>query len=47
MDAETWDTVTACLIAIVFPSVIPWDYVFCKLRDETRGSVKMSGNSIR
>lgn len=29
MDADTWDTVTACLMgAILCPIVIPWQYVF-------------------
>lgn len=28
IDADTADTIQACLVAIVFPIVIPWRYVF-------------------
>lgn len=28
IDADTWETVKACLMGIIFPIVIPWPYVF-------------------
>jgi hypothetical protein len=28
MDADTWETATACLMGVIFPIVIPWRYVF-------------------
>ncbi|HEX3429610.1 MAG TPA: hypothetical protein VHT03_01885 [Rhizomicrobium sp.] len=28
MDADTWDTTFACLIAVVFLFVVPWDFVW-------------------
>ena len=28
IDAETWETVNACLMGVTIPIVIPWHYVF-------------------
>ena len=27
MDADTWDTASACLMGVIFPVAIPWRYV--------------------
>ncbi len=40
MDADTTDTATQCLVAVVFLVLIPWDYVFANY-------VKKPGNPWR
>jgi hypothetical protein len=28
MDADTWDTTSACLISVIFLFIMPWDYIW-------------------
>jgi len=28
MDADTWDTTSACPMSVIFLLVVPWDYVW-------------------
>lgn len=28
MDADTWQTAYACLMVVIFPVIVPWDYIF-------------------
>lgn len=28
MDAPTWGTTTDCMVAVIFPFIIPWRYVW-------------------